>query len=64
MLDDKDEIAAVAQFLASPASNEEIAAQMHLSRDGVKYHVKKIYAKLAVCNRIQAIKVAKHMGIG
>lgn len=48
-------------LLTGYASNEDIAKQMHLSKDGVKYHIKNIYAKLAVSSRIQAIKIAKQM---
>ncbi|TXI85989.1 MAG: hypothetical protein E6Q40_06975 [Cupriavidus sp.] len=56
--------ARILELLVGYASNEEIAAKMYLSKDGVKYHIKNIYAKLAVNNRIQAIKIAKQMGIG
>lgn len=51
-------------FLVNYASNEEIASLMHISKDGVKYRIKNIYARLAVDNRIQAIKIAKRMGLG
>lgn len=56
--------AEILALMVDYASNEEIANLMHLSKDGVKYHIKNIYAKLAVSNRIQAIKIARQMGMG
>lgn len=53
--------AKILALLVGYASNDDIAKQMHLSKDGVKYHIKNIYAKLAVSSRIQAIKIAKQM---
>jgi ATP/maltotriose-dependent transcriptional regulator MalT len=33
---------------AIPASNREIAAELHLSTDGVKTHVRALFAKLGI----------------
>lgn len=53
--------AKILTLLTGYASNDDIAKQMNLSKDGVKYHIKNIYAKLAVSSRIQAIKIARQM---
>ncbi|WP_282783323.1 response regulator [Phaeodactylibacter xiamenensis] len=44
------------QFFADGHSYEETASLMGITVNGVKYHVKKVYAKLNVDNRIDAIK--------
>lgn len=43
-------------FLTSGLSNEEIAEKMFVSKNTIKTHIKNIYAKLDVKNRIQAVK--------
>jgi LuxR family maltose regulon positive regulatory protein len=42
-------------------SNDEIAKAMFVTRDTVKYHLKNIYSKLAVNNRLDAIRIAKSL---
>lgn len=44
------------QLFADGHSYEETAAMMGITVNGVKYHVKKVYTKLNVDNRIDAIK--------
>lgn len=49
----------VLSFLKSGLSNEEIAEKMFVSKNTVKTHIKNIYSKLDVKNRIQALKKIK-----
>lgn len=44
-------------------SNLEISDYLNIKKDTVKFHIKNIYSKLNVNNRIQAIKVAEELGI-
>lgn len=49
------------RLLASMASTDEMAEAMHLSRDGLKFHLKNIYAKLGVSTRMQAVRAAREL---
>lgn len=44
-------------------SNRDIAEQLHISEDTVKYHLKHIYGKLGVHSRDEAIAIALQEGI-
>ncbi|WP_457617041.1 tetratricopeptide repeat protein [Lutibacter sp.] len=46
----------VLTHIANGLSNEEIAKKMYVSKNTIKTHIKNIYLKLDVKNRIQAIK--------
>ena len=48
----------IIEFLASGLSYQEIADTIHLSIDGVRYHIRKIYEKLEVNSRSEAIALA------
>lgn len=50
------------KLLAAMASTQEMADAMRLSRDGLKFHLKNIYAKLAVSKRLEAVRVARALG--
>ena len=50
-------------FLANGVSNREVAARLFVSENTVKFHLKNIYAKLAVSSRMQAINAARQLGI-
>lgn len=50
-------------LLANGVSNDEMASRMFVSRNTIKYHLKNIYAKLAVNGRLQAINAARSMGL-
>ncbi len=52
--------AEIAKMICDGWTNEEIAKKLFLSVNTIKYHIKKIYEKLQVSNRIQLLKV---MGI-
>lgn len=50
-------------FLAEGKSNQEISELSFVSINTVKSHVKKIYQKLEVKNRTEAVSVAKKSGL-
>lgn len=43
-------------------SNDQIAANLVVTRDTVKFHIKNIYAKLGVKNRLEAIRAVRQRG--
>ncbi|MGE3775451.1 MAG: LuxR C-terminal-related transcriptional regulator, partial [Gammaproteobacteria bacterium] len=43
-------------------SNAQIAANLVVTRDTVKFHIKNIYAKLGVKNRLEAIRAVRQRG--
>jgi LuxR family maltose regulon positive regulatory protein len=49
--------------LAAGVSNTEMAERLFVSENTVKFHLKNIYAKLAVSNRLQAITAARQLGL-
>jgi LuxR family maltose regulon positive regulatory protein len=50
-------------MLVNYYSNEQIAAGMFITKDTLKYHLKNIYGKLGVTSRLDAIRVARELGI-
>ena len=50
-------------LLASGATNREIAGQLHLSPHTVKEHTGKLYRKLDVRNRAEAVQRAERLGL-
>ena len=53
----------VLKILATGKSNKEIARDLELTENTVKFHLKRLYAKLDVHKRGQAIVAANEMGI-
>ena len=53
----------VLELLAAGRSNKEIAAKLSVSPNTVKTHVAKLYAKLAVTRRTEAIIRARELGM-
>ncbi|MCC7410932.1 MAG: winged helix-turn-helix transcriptional regulator [Gammaproteobacteria bacterium] len=53
----------VLQAIANGASNQSIAAQLGISDNTVKWHVKNIFGKLAVPNRTAAARAARSLGL-
>lgn len=49
------------KLLAKGLSNREIANTIHVSENTVKFHLKNIYSKLGVKNRLQAISAAREL---
>lgn len=52
---------AVLEQLASGQSNKEIASALHVSPNTVKTHIAKLYEKLEVSQRVQAVQKAKDL---
>ncbi|MGH8456850.1 MAG: LuxR C-terminal-related transcriptional regulator, partial [Stenotrophobium sp.] len=50
-------------YLSNGVSNKEMARKIFVSENTVKFHLKNIYSKLAVSSRLQAINMARQMGI-
>src|SRR5579885_934891 len=50
-------------YLANGVSNKEMAERIFVSENTVKFHLKNIYSKLAVSNRLQAICTARQLGL-
>jgi LuxR family maltose regulon positive regulatory protein len=48
--------------LANGVSNKEMAQKLFVSENTVKFHLKNVYSKLGVANRLQAINVARLLG--
>lgn len=53
----------VLALLSEGATNREVAAELYLSIDTVKTHVRKVFTKLGVGNRTQAAIVARDYGL-
>jgi DNA-binding CsgD family transcriptional regulator len=53
----------VLQLLADGRSNKEIAARLELSPNTVKTHVARLFEKLQVARRTEAIGLARELGL-
>lgn len=53
----------VLQLLADGRSNKEIAARLGLSPNTVKTHVARLFEKLQVARRTEAIQLARELGL-
>jgi len=51
------------RYLAGGVSNREMAQRLFVSENTIKFHLKNIYAKLCVANRLQAINAARQLGL-
>ncbi len=50
-------------YLADGLSNKDMAQRLFVSENTVKFHLKNIYSKLGVANRLQAINVSREGGL-
>ena len=50
-------------LLANGTSNKDVANRLFVSENTVKFHLKNIYAKLAVTSRVRAITAAREIGL-
>ena len=53
----------VLAWLSRGFSYDETASHLHISKNTIKTHLKRIYSKLEVGNRLQAVNKAKEMGL-
>jgi DNA-binding NarL/FixJ family response regulator len=53
----------VLQLLGQGASTDDIAAELHLSRETVRNHVRHIFRALDVHSRLEAVAVAHERGL-
>jgi DNA-binding CsgD family transcriptional regulator len=53
----------VLELIAKGLSNQEIADQLYLSPNTIKTHSAKLFEKLAVNKRMQAVEKAREMGL-
>ncbi|MEJ2448868.1 MAG: LuxR C-terminal-related transcriptional regulator, partial [Anaerolineales bacterium] len=53
----------ILDLLAQGTVDKQIAHQLHLSLNTVKWHNRQIYAKLGVSNRTQAVAQVKKLGL-
>jgi len=53
----------ILQRLASGQSNKELARELHISPNTVKTHIARVYEKLEVRNRVEAIEKARWLAI-
>ncbi len=50
-------------LLSQSLSHSEIAAQVYISVSTVRYHIKNIYQKLGVNNKVSALTKAREAGL-
>jgi DNA-binding NarL/FixJ family response regulator len=53
----------VLQLLSLGMDNDQIAARLYISRNTVKFHVRTIYGRLGVHNRVEAARVLAGAGV-
>lgn len=53
----------ILQLVVSGATNAEMADRLFVSKNTVKFHLKNIYAKLNVANRVQATSAARNLNL-
>lgn len=53
----------ILRLIAAGLSNQEIAAQLHLSPQTIKVHTRNIYGKLGVTSRTQAVAQGRALGM-
>jgi LuxR family maltose regulon positive regulatory protein len=53
----------VLQLLAQGLSNQQIAQELVITLDTVKRHIRHIFSKFGVCNRLQALNKAKELAL-
>lgn len=53
----------IIRLISQGMSNHEISAHLHITENTIKSHIKEIFSKLDVHNRIEAVVMAKKRGI-
>jgi LuxR family maltose regulon positive regulatory protein len=57
-----DQETRVLRLIADGLSNKEVAHSLNITAETVKTHIKNVYRKLGVNNRVQALQSAKQLG--
>lgn len=53
----------IIRLISQGLSNHEISLQLHITENTIKSHIKEVFSKLDVHNRIEAVVMAKKRGI-
>ncbi len=53
----------VLRLLASPLTSKDIAVELYISANTVRFHIKNIYSKLGVHRRVEAVDRARELGL-
>lgn len=53
----------ILRLVSNGFSNKDLAERLSLSTNTVKWHLRNIYDKLQIDNRVQAVSVARHFGL-
>lgn len=53
----------IVQYISEGLSNKEIADALHITAETVKFHLKNVFRKLDVNNRVKAVQRAKELKI-
>ena len=53
----------ILRHVANGFSNKDLADRLFLSTNTVKWHLRNIFQKLRIANRMQAVSVARHFGL-
>lgn len=51
------------RFVAAGLTNQELADRLSVSTNTVKWHLRNIFEKLRIRNRVQAIALARRFGL-
>jgi LuxR family maltose regulon positive regulatory protein len=51
------------RLVSNGFSNKALADRLSLSTNTVKWHLRNIFEKLQISNRMQAVSVARHFGL-
>lgn len=53
----------ILEFLGYGATNKEMGRRLFVTENTIKFHLKNIYGKLHVTNRLQAMIAARELGL-
>ena len=53
----------ILRLVSNGFSNKALADRLSLSTNTVKWHLRNIFEKLQISNRMQAVSVARHFGL-
>ena len=62
-IESKDREISILRFLSGPLTKREIADELYISENTIRWYVKNIYIKLGVNGRRRAVERADELGI-